>query len=331
MTSNHRISLQTTWRFASLVLVGVLLSACAKGPLCTELGTCGGDPSGSWQSATATCSDGPYFTPTTIAQPGAPLDLTLYGRPSPVAGQPPSPPTLSEWCNDLTLQKDISKLLISVPGFAFQDPLILNFNITFKPDLSYIAGFARAGRFGQYYSENCLTQFGQNPNDCAGVQATILAADPTGQFLKNPVCAAVAGGGCDCAYDAAGAQAHVSGENLTCAVTGLIINTDMQVKAQANSDMSQRYTNIVCGSSPGRAGCDCGFDVNYRTDQTGVYKLQGNTLITYPQGSMVDYSAQATFCRQGDTLDLSGAGDSYLLNQPSLRTIRLQRNPAPAP
>jgi len=333
MTSNHRISCENAVRFASLALLCGLLPACAKGPLCPELANCGGDPSGSWEShdnESPDCVDGPYFTPTTVAQPGAPLDLTLYGRPSPVAGQPPSPPTLAEWCEDLTLQKDVANLLVKTPSFAFQDPLISNFNIAYKPDLSYVAGFARVGRFGQYYSNACLTQFGQNPNDCPAVRAAIVKVDINGQF-KNPVCAPAPFGGCDCAYDVPAGQAHISGDSLTCALTGLIIsNVDANgAKSLTNGDMSQIYTNIACGPSLGRDGCDCGFDVSYRTDQTGVYTLSGNVVTTYPQGSAVDYSSRATFCRQGNTLALSGYENAYILNQPTLRTVQLYSKATP--
>ncbi|HWZ92873.1 MAG TPA: hypothetical protein VNW92_28605, partial [Polyangiaceae bacterium] len=165
MTQNRKLRLRRGLDVLSLASAGVLLSACAAGPLCPELGDCGGDPNGTWVSNDAAdpgCVDGPYFTPTTVTAPGSPLDGTLFGRPAPVAGQAQAQPTLADWCEGLVLEKDLKNLLSGRITFVFQDPKITKFSVAYNSaDSSYVAGFVRSGRFGQYYSKTCLSEFGQ--------------------------------------------------------------------------------------------------------------------------------------------------------------------------
>ncbi|HVY32740.1 MAG TPA: hypothetical protein VHB79_39665 [Polyangiaceae bacterium] len=312
-----------------------LLPACANGSLCPGLGACGGDLDGSWQSSdqqAPVCLDGPYYTPATVPQPGVALDLTRYGRPSPVAGQAPSPPTLAEWCDELVLQNDPSQLLLSAPSFQFQDAPIAGFTIGFDAATrSYSAGFARVGRFSQYYSSTCISRFGQDPDNCPGVQAALLAVDPNSQAS----CSAAPSGGCSCTYQGSGGAAMLAGAQLTCSLIAIVLNNAPNgAPAQKNADGSSIYNNVACVPSSGRSGCDCGFDVSYRTEEKGSYKVVGTTVTTYPlkaTGSPgngkggLDYSAEATFCQRGDELELSGAGAAYLLNRAPLRTVRLFR------
>jgi hypothetical protein len=320
-----------------VVLLGLLciLPACANGSLCPGLGACGGDLDGSWQSSDQqdpVCLDGPYYTPATVPQPGVALDLTRYGRPSPVAGQAASPPTLAEWCDELVLQSDPNQLLLSAPNFQFQDAPIAGFNIAFDgATLSYAAGFARVGRFAQYYSSACISRFGRDPNNCPAVQAAFLAVDANSQAS----CSAAPSGGCSCTYQSSSGAATLAGEQLTCSLTAIVLNNAPNgAQAQKNADGSAIYSNVACVPSSGRGGCDCGFDVSYRTEEKGSYKVVGSTVTTYPlkaTGSPgngkggLDYSAEATFCQRGDELELSGAGAAYLLNRAPLRTVQLSR------
>jgi hypothetical protein len=324
MTSNHQTSLGALG-IAVAALLSVLLSACAAGPQCAELGDCGGDPVGSWSSNDAAhpgCLDGPYFTPTTVTAAGAAFDSTLYGRPSPVAGQSPAQPTLADWCEGLVLQKDRTNILGGRVTFVFEDPAITKFSVVYNADLTYTAGFVRSGRFAQYYSQTCLTEFGQDPNDCAAIQATIVMEDLSGQ-LKNPTCTPVTGGGCNCAYDSGAGRAQLSGQALTCKVSEIIMNRE---------GTNETFKNVACTPDLSRGGCNCGYDAAFANGDIGVYTVSGNTITNHPQNS-ADYPSKITFCapKDGNTLQISGYQNSYLYNKAPVRTFRLNRDANAAP
>jgi hypothetical protein len=323
MTSNHQFSIGGVLGIAAAALLSVLLSACAAGPQCAELGDCGGDPTGTWSSDDAThpgCVDGPYFTQTTVTAAGAAFDPTLYGRPAPVAGQSPAQPTLADWCEGLVLQKDRTNILGGRVTFVFQDPAITKFSVVYNPDLTYTAGFVRSGRFAQYYSETCLTEFGQDPNDCSAIQATIVMEDLTGQ-LKNPTCTPAAGGGCSCAYDSAAGRTELSGQALTCKVSEIIMNRE---------GTNETFKNVACTPDLSRGGCNCGYDAAFANGDIGVYTVSGNVITNHPQNS-ADYPSKITFCQQNDSLQISGFQSSYLYNKAPVRTFRLNRDSNAAP
>jgi hypothetical protein len=324
MTSNHQISLGGALGIAAAALLSVLLSACAAGPQCTELGDCGGDPTGSWSSNDAAhpvCLDGPYFTPTTVTAAGAAFDSTLYGRPSPVAGQSPAQPTLADWCEGLVLQKDRTNILGGRVTFVFEDPAITKFSVVYNADRTYTAGFVRSGRFAQYYSQTCLTEFGQDPSDCSAIQATIIMEDLTGQ-LKNPLCTP-AGGGCSCAYDGAAGRAQLSGQDLTCKVSEIIMNRE---------GTNETFKNVACTPDLSRGGCNCGYDAAFANGDIGVYTVSGNVITNHPQNS-ADYPSKITFCanQPAGTLQISGYQNSYLFNKAPVRTFRLNADATAAP
>lgn len=69
------------------------------------------------------------------------------------------------------LQKDRTNVLGGHVTFVFEDPAISKFSVVHNSDLTYTAGSVRSDRFAQYDSRTCLTEFGQDPNDCANIQA----------------------------------------------------------------------------------------------------------------------------------------------------------------
>ncbi len=301
----------------SVAPLTLLLAGCAKGPLCSGLSDCGGDPTGVWVSNSDVpgCIDGPYFTPTTVTAPGAPLDNSLFGRPAQVANTPLPQATLTSWCQGLILQKDLTNLVKS-RTFVFQDPIISGLSINFKTDLTYEAGFVRSGRFSQYYSQTCITEYGQNVNDCPTVQAT-LRQEGAASGYANAACTPASGGGCDCSSDAG---AHLSGEALTCQMVGVVLNS----KA-----VDETFKNIACAPSAERGGCDCGFDVGFPSGEVGVYEVSGNIITTHPQNNSTNVPSKMTFCASGSNLDVSGYENSYLFDKAPVRTFHLTRYVAP--
>jgi hypothetical protein len=89
------------------------------------------------------------------------------------------------------------------------------------------------------------------------------------------------------------------------------------------------YPNTVCNPNPADPlGCLCSFDVTETGGVSGAYRKQGNVIIHYPSGN---YPSKATFCHQGNRLQLTGTDGAYLFNVSGLRTMDLGVAAAPAP
>jgi hypothetical protein len=330
MKTNHSNRLGAGRAVASLALLSTALAACAQGPLCKTLGNCGGDPIGTWASIDDPnnppgCIDGPFFQPTNVTSPGSPFDDTLTNRPAPAAGQPLAQPVLSDWCGGLQLQKDPLKPFGS-RVFVFQDPQITKFGIVYNAPMSppapegmagtYQAGFRRSGRFGQYYSDTCINQFGSDPTDCVGMTAKILKDDPDGNYAGIS-CSSSNGGMCGCTWtDKGGQTQQQGGMQMYCTSVGVILNKEAT---------DETFKNVTCSpdSEMSTGGCDCAFDVAYSSGESGYYKVDGNIITNYPESSSINYPSQMTFCVNGDVLDISGYGSSYLLNKAPVRTFHL--------
>lgn len=82
------------------------------------------------------------------------------------------------------------------------------------------------------------------------------------------------------------------------------------------------YRNTKCDPSPADpGGCVCSFEVTETGGPSGHFQLlDGNTIMHLP-GS--NFPQKATFCVQGDTLQLTGANGAYLFDQRGLRTFDL--------
>ncbi|HVY32742.1 MAG TPA: hypothetical protein VHB79_39675 [Polyangiaceae bacterium] len=300
----------------------VLLAGCANGPLCEDLGSCGGDPNGTWVSGddqAPACLEHPFYSSTTVTAPGAPFDSTLIDRPSPVAGQSQGAATLADWCAELVLTRE----KVESRSFLFRDPQVSN--VSFQYDaatMSYTASIARRTRFGQYFSMTCLTQFGVDPGDCSATQAAIRRADPDGLRAGTASCEAAAGG-CSCSFAAGGASAQLSGPPLLCKMVELVLNTEA---------VDETFQAVGCAPNTERGGCDCAYDVAYPTIEVGVYEVSGNVITHHPQNTNIDQPSQATFCQSGDSFQLSGFDNGFVLNKPPIRTVRLHRQlTTPAP
>jgi hypothetical protein len=69
-------------------------------------------------------------------------------------------------------------------------------------------------------------------------------------------------------------------------------------------------------------GCLCRFDVTETGGPSGEYQVSGN-IITHFTGS--NFPQRATYCYQGDHLQLTGTDGSYLFDQKGVRTFDLLR------
>ncbi|HVZ73235.1 MAG TPA: hypothetical protein VHJ20_12730 [Polyangia bacterium] len=302
-------------------------TGCSAGPLCKSLGDCGGDIKniiGQWTSDDANqpgCLDTPYFQGTTLTSPGAPSDNTLYGRPSPTARQTPPEATNSAWCAGLGVTADPMDPLQGGITFLFEDPNVTQFGELYNADGTYQAGFTYSGRFGQWYSQTCITQFGFNPYNCPYAQNMLTMVDTSGTYA-DAACSPQ-NGVCDCAYGG-GAQ-HLAGDALMCKIVELVVTN--------KGGVNENFSNFVCEPDPsGRGGCLCGFDAHFATGEKGYYTYDGVNLIThYPQGNALRYASKQVVCQQGDTLQITGFDGSYLLNRPPVRTFTLHKAAAATP
>jgi len=220
------------------------------------------------------------------------------------------------------LQKDRTNILGGRVTFVFQDPKITRFSVIYNADRTYTAGFVRSGRFAQYYSETCLTEFGQDPNDCASIQATVRMEDLSGQW-QDATCTPVTSGGCDCSYASAAGPAHLSGQELTCKVSEIIMNRE---------GTNETFKNVACVPDLSRGGCNCGYDTAFANGDIGVYTVSGNVITNHSQNPS-DYPSKISFChdQSSDTLEISGYQNSYLFNKAPVRTFRLNRSTVAMP
>jgi hypothetical protein len=82
------------------------------------------------------------------------------------------------------------------------------------------------------------------------------------------------------------------------------------------------YSNTVCEPNPNDlGGCLCQFDVSETGGPFGRWFRDGNTLTFVLQ---TNFPAKATFCNQGDSLELTGADGEYLFGVKGLRTFKLK-------
>jgi hypothetical protein len=97
----------------------------------------------------------------------------------------------------------------------------------------------------------------------------------------------------------------------------------LEVPLRSSGTGEGAYVNTTCSPSttdPG--GCTCWFDKVSQSGVGGTYRLlSGNVVLHTPYEPSFD--SRATFCRQGDSLQLTGADGGYLFNRPGLRTLDL--------
>jgi hypothetical protein len=70
-------------------------------------------------------------------------------------------------------------------------------------------------------------------------------------------------------------------------------------------------------------GCYCTFDVTETGGPSGGFFLEDDSTITHLPGT--NFPQRATFCQEGDRLQLTGADGSYLFDQRGVRTFDLKK------
>src|SRR6187402_2207151 len=80
--------------------------------------------------------------------------------------------------------------------------------------------------------------------------------------------------------------------------------------------MDSKLSNLKCLDGAELGSCDCQFDLSNTGRVTGVYSVQGNVLIHRALRPAPDFPSDATYCASGDSLQLTGARNTFLLNKP---------------
>jgi len=305
------IATATSWaaalcgRLATLPTVAILaapmlMTGCKQQAQCPALDTCGGSIVGDWQLAAghASCSEDTYV---------APADPRLMGGDLPVARTPPPEPALYDWCD--LLVTGFGGIVHSPPLFytasptGFQGPagvanyyvggLIGAATIHYDVDGTYTLSTTRTGTFVLDFPSVCMRAFGAQDGNPINP-----AVDPATMMLVDPT-------------------------------TG---NVCQQLEFGLRKGGGTKYSNIGCqldpNDPPAAAGCLCQFDLSDTQTSSGKYGVQGGTVQHLPGNNFPEY---ATFCSQGDQLQLTGADSVYLFDRVGLRTLDLVRFTPPPP
>jgi len=259
------------------VLLGLL--SCSGGPVCKELGNCGGNPVGTWAQRPAEEENAKYCQEKFHLPP---LDEYLQRQPTPVARMRLPESTNIDWCYNLVLTaEEVNALKSNLywwENFTYSGGLV-----TYKENGEYTVDFGRQGMVSRYYSRTCLSQYGHEA-DCAKFQERLVVANQGASEYDFFDCKEdVVKGGCNCQFLIAEANAQagvytIQGSTITHfpntppthftqAVTCVQGDT-MEISGRNNSFLWDRQSlrtielvrlNCEDGKQgPGEAGVDCG-------------------------------------------------------------------------
>lgn len=254
------------------VLVLAVSTGCTQSPNCSELGTCGGDPTGDWTLGTGhpSCSEALYQ---------APPDTRLQKGDQPAARLPLPDEAFYDWCDLLTFKTADSTMYDAnhVPRFSTTDAQIGAALIHYDPPVNgsgyYAALLTTTGTYVADYPPTCVRGFGAKDDAMLGGVCTQLQA-----YL---------------------AAKGTSANNVAC---------------------------ITSVEDP--LACTCRFDVSKVSGGAGSYLIEGNTIVHALTGRAdgtpgADFPANATYCAQNGSLQLTGKDGAFLFNQSGVRTLDL--------
>lgn len=270
-------------RLASLAVLPALLgvavvAGCAKGPVCAELSTCGGNPVGSWaqpplgESGSKYCQENIHTPPVTEY---------LQNQPTPTARNRVPEATNLDWCYNLVLTSNeadaLKKNLYWWENLPYSGGLV-----TYTEDGRYSIDFGREGRVARHYSRTCLSQYGHD-SDCGTFQRVLTKANEGAHEYNSFECTESEKGGCNCTFNIGEANAQtgvysVSGNRIThfsntpvahfSHATQCVNGDRMELSGSNNSFLWDRsglraieLVRVNCSDGrmgPGEQGIDCG-------------------------------------------------------------------------
>jgi hypothetical protein len=305
MTRSAIASIRAAVLFGSLATLAapLLMTGCKQQVLCPPLASCGGPLVGDWRLANGhpSCSEEIYSPPADPRLGQSQGDL-------PAARMPPPEPALYDWCDLL------------VTGFG---------DIVHTPPLFYTGGPT-----GYQGTNNVAATYVGGPIGGATLHydangTYTLSTTRTGTYLLDfpAVCMRSFG-----AKDGNPIDPGVK-DPVTNVPNGPTGNVCQQLEFGLRNIKLTKYINISCqldpNDPPAAAGCICQFDLMDTQTNSGTYAAQGATVQHLPT---INFPQYATFCSQGDSLQLTGANGAYLFDRVGLRTLDLVRfTPAPPP
>jgi hypothetical protein len=278
-----------TFLFA-LCALGALAVGCKQKPLCPALGSCGGTPPvGRWIVAPGhpSCEEDLYVPGTDIRLPMGAIPPTQ---------SPPPEPALYDWC--LKLSATAAMPAGGMPNFYYESGQYGDVSIKYEAyghgsctaaggsnGGCFSAGTTKTGIFTIDYPAVCIREFG-----LMDLPGTVASTDPDASAPPVPATA------CN--------------------------QLALPLKVSAIGEGS--YRNLTCVPNPkDPQGCLCTFEVTETGGPGGFYQIlpdQPNVILHI---NFQGFPERATFCHQGNHLQLTGADGDYLFAQRGLRTLDL--------
>jgi hypothetical protein len=264
-----------------------LTTSCKQAVLCPALDSCGGDlPVGDWtlDPGHPSCSE-ELYTP--------PVDPRLIQADLPAARTPPPEPALYDWCDFLVTGPNIPLASATDP---MPKPSTQNSILVRLPTFSFET--FPIGATTIHYDAN---------------HHYVMSTTRTGTFtLDFPAYCMRAFGAVDTTFDPAALPAS----------TGTVCD---KLQSALHFNAPPQYRSITCeldpNDIPSQAGCLCGFNVSDRQESQGTVEAPvGGTMLHLPG---TNFPESATYCLQGNQLELMGTNGEYLFDRVGLRTLDL--------
>jgi hypothetical protein len=260
------------------VTAGIVMNGCAKGPVCPELGNCGGSPLGVWAQKPTAESAG--YCQEAIHKP--PLEQYLQGQPTPTARVRLPESTNVDWCYNLVFTTEQMNPIKA--NYLYWENLVYgNGLFNYRPDGTYQINLGRRGNMVAYYSRTCLSKYGHDA-DCAKFQETLAAANVgAGEYFDFKCDENKERGGCNCVFlvseddsqggvykaDTATVTHFPTSQNVHFSEASLCVRGDtMELSGKDNSYLWDRpglrtmeLVRVNCEDGkqgPGESGIDCG-------------------------------------------------------------------------
>jgi hypothetical protein len=171
----------------------LLLTGCAQGDVCEELGACAGNLVGRWGLAMPACQSQLYEPP---------QEIWLFERPVANGRQTQPEPAYSSWCQNLVYTADPARPLANNPLFWTGAATYGEARIRYFEDGTYEAGFTRTGTYGWSFSAACMRQHGSQVTCEQLAEPLNLSAQNDGGYSNVRCTAGSDPGSCECLFDA---------------------------------------------------------------------------------------------------------------------------------
>jgi hypothetical protein len=297
---------------STLAVLAALTTGCKQQVLCPALGSCGGprDVNGFSQRPISLEVTPPIDArhQSWVLAPGHPScsedlfkaarDVRLAKGNVPMSGTPYPEPALFDWCVLLvtgagsgnrcdTSDPTALGACRVPPAFYYDSGPIGQASIKYDDTGHFSTGITRTGTFTLIFPAFCVRAFGAGADVCKQLEAPLKASGEGEGSYFGTVCSP---------------------------------NTEA---ARLQDAVDHPGLEPVDGPvDPG--GCFCRFNANETGGPSGTYEIMPDqhTILHLPG---TGFPQKATFCQEGDRLQLTGADGLYLFDQLGVRTLDLVR------